>query len=581
MKFFSNKDIAKMLREIAAAYCVKGGNNFKIIAYNNAADSIEAAPSELKDLWEDGKLNTIESLGKSIQTHLDELFKTGKVAHFEEIKRDLPSAMFSYLNITGMGPKTAYTLASTLNLKNLGDLEKAAKEGKIRMLPGFGQKSEEDILKSTLEYKTKSKDRMPMPEAFNIAQRVIAHIKTEKSCEKIVTLGSLRRMVATIGDVDIGVASNSPEAVISHFKKFREVSRVLSSGDIASSVLLKNGVQVDLKVMPSGAFGALLQHFTGSKYHNVKLRQYALKKGMSLSEHGIKYKGELKRFETEESFYDFLDLGYIEPELREDTGEVEAAQKRRLPNLINTADIKGDLHIHSNFPIEPSHDMGNDSFDVLVKKAESLKYEYIGLSDHSPAISTHTNSKIIDLIKARKAKIEQLKYSHKNIRILNLLEIDILTNGEFSVPENGLRLLDGAIAGIHSSHGQSKAKITKRLLNAINAKQVKVISHPTGRLLLTREPYDADWDEVFKACAKTNTFLEINSWPTRLDLSDVLVKKAISYGVRFVINTDAHDQSHMDNMHFGVSVARRGWATKENIVNSYPWLEFKSAFDIS
>lgn len=249
--------------------------------------------------------------------------------------------------------------------------------------------------------------------------------------------------------------------------------------------------------------------------------------------------------------------------------------------MVKTSDVKGDLHIHSNFPIEPSHDLGRDSFEELVKKAESLKYEYIGLSDHSPATSTHSKSQIIDLIKKRSSKIEQVKYSHKNIRILNLLEIDILSGGELSVPQEGLKLLDGAIAGIHSSHSQPKDQITKRLLNAINSKQVKIISHPTGRLLLSRESYDADWDEIFKACAKTNTFLEINSWPTRLDLQDVLVKKAISYDVRFVVNTDAHDKSHMDNMHFGVSVARRGWATKKHIVNSYPWVEFKSSFDIS
>lgn len=581
MKFVTNREIAQMLREVSAAYQAKAENRFKVIAYDNAATSVEHATSELRDLWENNQLNTVPGLGASIKGHLDELFKTGKVKHFEQIKKDLPHGMFSLLSIGGLGPKNAYKLAKQLNLKNVDDLEVAAKNGKVRELEGFGEKSEREILAAIGELKNKSKDRYLLTEAFPVAERVIKHLQEHKSCERADPLGSLRRMVSTVGDIDIAVASKNPKAIIEHFKKFKEIKRILDAGPRKSSVLLYNGMQVDLLVQPTHAFGALLQHFTGSKYHNVALREYALKKGYSVSDYGIKVKGKLKEFRTEEEFYKFLGMDFIVPEMREDAGEIDAALKHKLPKVVVTADIKGDLHLHSSYLIEPSHDLGKNSFQDIVDKAKELNYEYLGLSDHSPGASTHSKSQIVGLIKKRKDKIEQIRSSNKSIRILNLLEIDVLTSGELSVPAEGLELLDGAIAGIHSSHSQGKAQITKRLLNAINSKKVKVISHPTGRLLLSRHPYDADWEEVFKACAKTNTFLEINAWPTRLDLPDTLVNKAKSFGVRFIINTDAHDISHMDNMHFGVSVARRGWATNRDIVNTYPWLEFKGAFGLT
>ena len=580
MKYYTNREIAKLFREIAAAYSVKGGNNFKIIAYNNAADSVENAPGELKDLWEDGKLDSVAGLGKSIKSHLDELFKTGKVKHFQSIKKDLPEAMFDLLNFTGMGPKIAYKLSKALKLKNARDLEKAAKEGKIRTLPGFGEKSEKEILKSIEEYRAKNQ-RYNLPLAFSAAQRIINHMKKLDACEKVEPLGSLRRMVATIGDVDIAVASNEPKKVIKHFNSFREIARIITAGSVSSSVVLKNGMRIDLKIQPPEAFGALLQHFTGSKYHNIALREYSLKLGKSLSEYGIKYKGKLHKFSNEEDFYKFLNLNYIEPELRENTGEIEAAQKHNLPKLINPNDIRGDLHIHSSYPIEPSHDLGKDTFLDIAKKAKELKYEYFGLSDHSPGASTHTKSQITSLIKKRTQKIEQLNNSSGNIRALNLLEIDILTSGELSVPQEALNLLDFAIAGIHSGHSENKDKITKRLMTAIHNPKVKVISHPTGRIIGERNPYEADWEAVFKECARTKTCLEINSWALRLDLPDTLIRQAKQFGVKFVINSDAHAISHMENLQFGVSVARRGWCTKEDIVNTRPYVEFARHFELS
>lgn len=579
MKFFSNKDVAKILRSIAAAYSVKGGQYFKIMAYEKAADSVEHATSELKDLWDDGKMDTVAGLGKNIQSYLGELFRTGRVKHFESVKKDLPKGMFAFLDISGIGPKTAYKLAKELKLKSVRDLESFAKAGKIRELEGFGKRSELDILASISEFKRRSQRHL-LPSAFAIAQRMIEYLEAKGDCEKVEPLGSLRRMVATVGDIDIGAASKSSDKVIEHFKNFREVSRVLTSGEKASSVVLKNGAQVDLKVLPFKSYGSLLQHFTGSKNHNIHLREIALKKGMSLSEYGIKVKGRLRSYDNENDFYRALGMQYIEPELREDSGEIEQAVSHKLPKLVKLLDIRGDVHLHSSYPVEPSHDLGENSFEEIIKKAKSLNYEYIGFSDHSPGYSTHSKKQIVELIKQRTEKIEHIKASEKSLRILNLLEIDILANGELSVPDDALRLLDGAIAGIHSSHSQDKLTITNRLLTAINCKYVRIISHPTGRLLQQREAYEADWPRIFKECAKTGTLLEINAWPSRLDLSDVLVRDAVKFGVLLIINSDSHALAHMDNMKFGVAVARRGWAEVSDIANTRRWVEFRKLLDV-
>lgn len=586
MKYFSNHEISKILREMSAAYSVNNEPIFKIRAYENAADSIENASVEIKDLWETKNLGSIPGIGRTIEGHLDELFKTGKVNHFDEVKKSLPEGMFELLNINGLGPKSAFKLASSLKIKSIKDLEDAAKTGKIKEIPTFGDKSEQEILSAIEEYKSKS-NRYLLPFIFTVSQRVISHMKKNSACEEVLPLGSLRRMVSTVGDIDIGISSSNPKEVISHFTKFPEISRILGAGSTAASAILKNGVQVDIKVQPKDGFGALLQHFTGSKNHNIKLRELALSKGMSLSEYGIKEHNKLLKFSNEPDFYKYIGLKYIEPELRENTGEIEAALRSAqgklngLPSLVKLEEIKGDLHLHSNYPIEPSHDLGANNFLEIIKKAKELNYEYIGLSDHSPGFSTHSKTEIVELLRKRKNAIEQIKDSDKSIRILNLLEIDILSNGALSVPLEGLKLLDGAIAGIHSSHKQNKKEITKRLLTACNSKHVKIISHPTGRLLGNRESYEADWDLVFRQCLKTGTILEINAWPTRLDLPDTLVREAVKLGVKLIINSDAHEISQMENMKFGVLVARRGWATNRDIVNTMPWLEFYRYFGVS
>ncbi|TSC53598.1 MAG: DNA polymerase (family X) [Microgenomates group bacterium LiPW_16] len=576
----NNLEIAKLLRAITAAYIIKNENRFKVMAYERAADSIEHSTSEIKDLWEDGKLGEIPGIGPSIAAHLDELFKTGKVKHFEKIMKGLPPAMFPLLSVPGFGPKKAYKLVKILKLVNpstvIEDLERAAKEGKIAQLASFGEKSQEDILEALQTFKegqVKEK-RMVLPIASAIAQEVISYLKKCPASVKVDPLGSLRRKVATIGDIDVAVATEKPEQVVEWFVAYPKRQKVIESGQSGATLLLENGRQVDLRVQKPKAYGAMLQYFTGSKHHNIHLRELALKKGLSLSEYGIKRGKKLKEYSIEEEFYTILGLDWIPPELREDAGEIEAALAHRLPKLIELKDVKGDLHVHSDYPLEPSHDLGVDSMEVIIKKAEKLGYEYIGFAEHSPSITNHTKQQIYEILARRKEKIEKLKLTSKIVRVINLLEVDILADGNLSIEDKSLNLLDGAIASVHSSFNQPKEKMTKRILSALANHHIRILGHPTGRMLGKREAYEADWDKIFTFCKAHNKALEINAWPDRLDLPDSLVHQAVKMGVKMVISTDSHAAEQMDLMTYGIAVARRGWAGKGDILNTLSYNKF-------
>ena len=574
----TNTEIADLLREVAASYIVKKKNRFRIIAYERAADATEHATSSVKDLWDDNKLETIPGVGKEIASHLDELFRTGEVKHFTQAKRGLPPGMFQILGIPGIGPKTAYKLAKELRVTSIESLRKVCEGGKIRLLEGFGEKSEEELLKGIDEYEKRSR-RILLPQAAYTADKVIASLQKNKFVLRADVLGSLRRQVSTVGDIDIAVATNNPKSVIQTFCSLPGIERVLERGDAKASIKLSDGKQVDLRVQGLESYGALLQHFTGSKHHNIALREHAQKKGWSLSEYGIKVKSKLLQFDTEKAFYTKLGMQYIPPELREAEGEIEQALAHRLPTLVELKDIKGDLHIHSDFNIEPSHDLGRSGLKKILSQAKKLGYEYIGLSEHNPSNSMHQDGEKIELIKRRNDYIDQTISSESGkfpVRVLKLLEIDILNNGSLSIPDNALDLLDGAIVSIHSSFRLNRTEMTKRVLEGLSHPKAKILAHPTGRLLLSREGFELDWDKVFEFCLKYNKILEINSWPTRLDLADVLVKDAKKRGVKLIINTDSHDAEHMKLMRFGVSVARRGWCEKSDIVNCLPYDAFRA-----
>lgn len=569
-----------MFREIAAAYEVKGENRFKIRAYDNAADSIEHASSEVKDLWEDGRLDDLPGVGEAIASHIDEYFRTGEVKHFREIKKGLPPGMFEFMGLEGVGPKTAYRLAKELKIKTIDDLAKAAKEGKMSKLPGFGTRTQELILKA-IEGRKEGTGRSLLPVAFSIAERLIEELKRLPGVRRADPLGSLRRMVSTVGDIDIGVATDKPKEVVAAFTKLPDVERVLGAGGAKASVVLKTGRQIDIRVHDPKSYGALLQYFTGSKQHNIHLRKIANAKGLSLSEYGMKkFKGgkivgEPLPVETEEEFYKLLGMPMIPPEIREDTGEIEVAQKGTLPSLVVIEDIKGEIHSHT------THSDGEEPAVEIVQAAVDLKRQYLGISDHAPSVETRSVAEARKEILARKREIEGLRRQFKGrIELFFGAEVNIDTRGQMALPDELLALYEYVIASIHTSFNQPKETITKRILSALENPYINLIAHPTGRLLGEREAYEVDWEKVFPAVVKSGKFLEINSYPSRLDLPDELVRYAKSKGIRFIINTDAHRREHFKNLLFGVAVARRGWCEKKDIVNTVPAAEFARIFRI-
>lgn len=574
----SNQQISKLLRNVAVAYSIKDENKFRfqIIAYFNAADAIEHSTQEISDLIKEKKTISLPGVGPSIASHLEEICKKGKSTHFDWVFKGIPESVFKLVEIPGFGPKRAYKLAKKFHITDpetaVGELEKLANEGKIAQVAGFGEKSQSDILRAIGEYKLgKVKERrMALPYATKIAEKVVEYLKQSEHAINVEPLGSLRRELSTIGDIDIAVSTRNPKQILEHFVNYSYKERVIEKGDVSASITVSGGHQVDVMVQPPESFGSLLQHFTGSKFHNVHLRGLALKKGLSLSEYGIKKlkSSKLQTFETEEEFYKAIGLEWIPPEIREDTGEIELAEVRKLPNLIELKDIKGDLHTHSNYPIEPNHDLGKSSIEEMLRKAKELGYEYLGFSEHNPSISKHTQKEIEKILIKRDEYLEKLKSNKENIRIVKLLEIDILPNGDLPIKSSLLSLLDGAIVSVHSSFSMSKNQITERILKGLSHPKAKILGHPTGRLINERTGYDADWDKIFSFCAEKNKALEINAWPNRLDLYDSLIRKAIEHGARLVINTDSHAVWQMDMIKYGVATARRGWAKNSDILNT-------------
>lgn len=598
----TNLEIAKLLRNVSASYSIKDENKyrFQIIAYQKAADTIENATSEVSNLAKEHKLDTLPGVGASMQKSLQELVDTGKAKHFDEVMKEIPPAVFPLLDIPSFGPKKAYKLVSHFKLTNpdtiIQDIRKLAEEGHIASIESFGEKSQSDILRAIDEYGlgvTKN-TRMVLPFASELADKLIAYLKESEHVQEAYPLGSLRRMRETIGDIDIAISSDNPEAALDHFVNYPYKERIIERGETSASILIAGGKHIDLMIQPADRFGSLLQHFTGSKAHNIKLREFALKKNLSLSEYGIKKlsdknggkrgpKGDLadvKAFGTEEKFYGAIGLSWIPPEIREDTGEIELAAKNALPKLVEMKDIKGDFHLHSDYPIEPSHDLGKSSMKVMIEKAIQLGYSYIGFSEHNPSFSKHTAREIARILEKRSKYIEHLRIEYKkDIRIFSLLETDILANGQLAINDESLSYLDGSIVSIHSSFGIGKDAMTERVLQGLSHPKAKILAHPTGRLLNQRIGYDLDWEKVFDFCVNHHKALEINAFPSRLDLPDTLVRKARDHGVKLIIDTDSHEVSQMDLMPYGVAVARRGWARKDDILNTWEYNELKNWFD--
>jgi len=569
----TNKEIGKIFFQIAKVLELKDSNDrFRIIAYERAAQEVENYAEEMREVYQKGglkALNEIPGVGESIAEKIEELLKTGKLKYLEKVKKNVPVSEVEFLQIPGIGPKMAIKIAKDLKAKSIDDLEKKLKNGKADKI--FKEKTVANILRG-IDILKRMTGRMLITEALPIAEEIVFLLKKIPDVGKADFVGSLRRMKETIGDVDIVATSKNPRKVIEAFTKMTGVSEVVSEGSAKSTIIHERGAQIDLEIVPASEYGSLLQHFTGSKEHNVALRTYAQSIKKSLSEHGIsvsagpspdgKVGKKQYRFSNEEDFYGFLKMAWIPPELRENRGEIEAALKNQLPALVEIKDIKGDLHVHSDWSD------GYMSISEIARLAEKLGYEYIGISDHTVGLGV-AHGLDEKALEKRQKEIEIVQKAHSKIKILSSVEVNIKVNGDLDIKDWMLEKLDLVTASIHTSFYQDREKMTNRILKAIAHPQVDIIGHPSGRIIGQREPYEVDWSKIFQACRKFGTALEISAFPNRLDLKDTLCQEAKTYGVKFAINTDAHQSHHFDLIRFGVAVARRGWLEKEDIINSY------------
>ncbi|KXK07918.1 MAG: DNA polymerase/3'-5' exonuclease PolX [Microgenomates bacterium OLB22] len=580
MAIYSNKAIAQLLREVATAYSLTGANRFRTIAYQRAADVIEQLSQELYDLYRDGRdLSTVTGVGVALAGHLKNLFEGSKDDYLHAQRGLIPVTVYELMKLPGVGPKNAYKLAITFNLTNLDtaidDLEKHAVAGQIAVLEGFGKKSEADIIEAIRVHRERKNlpERVLLHKAHHEAELIRSYLLKHAKITHVEALGSLRRWEQTIGDIDLIAVcpEEASEDVIDYFTKYPSTMSIDSTGPKKGAIITTKGMRVDLRTVRGDEVGAMLQYFTGSKEHNIRLREYGLKKGYSLNEWGIKdvKTGEVKTFATEEDFYGFLGLQYIPPELRQGKNEIALAQKRQIPTLVTLEDIKGDFHMHSSYEIESSHDIGADDAVEMLIIAEKLGYDYIAFADHNPSVGNHSEAEIVTIMKNRFNFYREVTKKNRGCHSLISLEVDIQPDGSLALPEAAFKYVDFLVVSIHSSFSQSKEDMTKRILKALSYPKVKIMGHPTGRMIGKRDSIDADWDAIFTHCVKHQIAMEINASPERLDLPELLVRRAADTGCHFSIDTDSHAAAHLPSMLYGVSVARRAGLTKDRIINAW------------
>lgn len=563
-----NKQLAEIFRNFAQILEIKGDNPFKIRAYLRAAQSLENVTEDLEDIERQGRLKEIPGVGHDIARKIAEFIGYGRIKSYDELKKTIPAGLLELLSIPGIGPKTAKLLHDELNISDITTLEKYARQGKLRNLPGLKEKTEQNILRG-IELVKQGKERMDLGAAYVSAEFFIRYLKESPYVKKVSVAGSLRRMKETVRDIDILASSAKPQEAIGAFVKCKEVKTVLGQGDTKASALTRDGLQVDLRVVGDESFGAALVYFTGSKAHNIKLRNLAIKKGLKINEYGVFRKEKFIAGKTEEEIYKSLKMPYIEPELREDSGEIEAALKNGLPDLVGLGDVRGDLHTHSLYSD------GNFSIKDMAQAAQKKGYEYIALTDHSISLKVANGLDLAGL-KKKRAEIEKLNRDLK-IRILFGTEVELDGEGNTDYSDKVLSGFDIVIGAIHSGFRQAKEKVTKRLIKACNNRHIDIIAHPTGRLWGVREAYEVDFNLFFRAARDSGTILEMSSYPARLDLNDINARRAAGVGVKLAVSTDAHHIEQLDYIRFGIATARRAWLTKDNVVNTLSLKELLKA----
>ncbi|MFW6183160.1 MAG: DNA polymerase/3'-5' exonuclease PolX [Chloroflexota bacterium] len=567
----NNRDVAETFERVADMLAIRGDNIHRILAYRKAADSVRGLGRDINAVHAEGTLTDIPGIGATLAEKIEEMLTTGELEFYDRLAEEIPPELVGLLRVEGLGPKRVMAVYEALGITTLEGLKEAAESGALRKLPGMGRKTEENVLAGIDALERHGSDRTLLGVAWPEAQALLAELSDLEGVTRSAVGGSLRRMRETIGDVDLLVAAESSEHVMEHFVSLPQVETVVAKGPSKSTVQLFNGLQVDLRVLPEARWGTLLSYFTGSKDHNVRLRELALKRGLSLNEHAFRpmvdgeptSEGEVL-CDTEEAVYDVLDLPFIPPTLREDKGEIEAAMKGELPELLQQEQIVADLHMHTTWSD------GRLSILEMAKAARSRGLQYIAITDHSVSLGI-ANGLSVERLRQQAEEIAGANEAMgADFRILHGTEMEIRADGTLDYPDDVLAELDFVIASLHVSLNQPREQVTERALRAIENPHVDMLAHPTGRLLPDRPGADLDMEQIFSAAARTGTILEVNANPRRLDLRDIHVRRALEMGVTLAVNTDAHRDGEFELLRYGIATAQRGWAQADNVVNTWP-----------
>jgi len=561
-----NAEVAQALYEIADLLEMKGEDRFRPVAYRRAAREIEAMPEDIEKTWRQGgvpRLQEIPGVGDAIAIKIDQYLREGKIDALEELRKEFPKGLVEVMKLRGIGPKKASILWSSLGITDVKDLKKAAENLQIRRLKGFGEKTEQRILEA-IRLHEEGQSRTLLAVAWPIADEILEHMRKNAPIDKASIAGSARRMRETVGDLDLLVTSPDPAAAMRAFTSMPMVKEVVLAGDTKATVLLKARIQADIRVLEPGSWGAGLVYFTGNKDHNIHLRTMAIERGWKLDEYGI-FEGKKKiAGETEEDVYGAFNLPWIPPEIREENGEIEAAQAGKLPRLVELKDIRGDFHVHTN------NSDGMDPIEAMVQAAVARGYEYVGISDHSPAVVV-ANGLSPDAVRMHRARIRAVnKQFEGKITILTGTECDILDGGVLDYPDEILRELDYTVVSVHSKFTLTQEEQTERVIKALKNPYANIFAHPTTRLIGSRDPIEIDLEAVMEAAAATGTALEVNAYPNRMDLDGAHARMAKEKGCVLAVDTDSHARGQLENMRFGVGTARRGWLEAKDVVNAWP-----------
>ncbi len=563
-----NAEIAEFFDRMAALLEIQGANPFRVRAYRNAARTVGDLPRSVGDMLEEEEdLSKLPGIGKDLASKIAEIVDTGHLTALEELEKEVPGGLVDLTRLPGLGPKRVKILYEELGIRDLTGLERAGRKGRIRVLEGFGAKTEQRILEA-LSRHAREERRTKLADVEEIASAYVGYLRAIPGVKEVIVAGSYRRRKETVGDLDILVTCKKGSPVMKGFVEYDEVDAVISRGTTRSTVTLRSGLQVDLRVVAQVSYGAALYYFTGSKAHNIAVRTIAVRKKLKINEYGV-FKGERRvAGRTEKEVFKAVGLRYIEPELRESRGEIEAAKKNRLPRLVSLSEIRGDLHAHTNATD------GHHSLREMAEGAKKLGYAYLAITDHSKSLAIAHG---IDEKRLRKqlGAIDRLNAQLEGIQVLKGIEVDILGDGSLDLRDSVLKQLDVTVGAIHSHFGLSRTKQTERIIRAMDNPYFNILAHPTGRLINQRDAYEIDMERVMEAALERGCYLELNGHPDRLDLNDLHCRMAKDMGLKLAISTDAHTTSNLEHMRFGVDQGRRGWLEAEDVLNTRPWHELE------